>query len=206
LISAVALRDRGVQDRLEWWAQGLVLVLAHPLLGAGVSNFPVAIVPYLRRVEGTLNKAFWVEHPHNESLGVVFEGGALGLGAALWLTVRAGRLVGAGLRWRRPEGFLLPAVAAGLVGAAANSAFFYLFHDPTGLVVVLTLLALLGRLVALRPAPTRAGAGSGLAGPTRDSAAAGLASFQESLRLNRVYISARNNLACPLPGPVRRAL
>ena len=159
LISAVAFRDRGILDRLEWWGQGFRLVLGHPLLGVGPGNFPIAIVPYLRHVEGALNSAYWVEHPHNEFLSITYEAGLLGLAAAVWLILRGGRLIWAALGSGRGTDCLRLAVAAGLVGAAADSAFFYVFHDPTGLVVVLALLALLERLGPFQPSLTKTGFG-----------------------------------------------
>lgn len=79
----VLLRDVSGQARIAMWHETVALLGDQPLLGAGLSGFPVAIAPYH---DATYYEIF--QYPHNVVLNIWVELGLLGLVVAVFLAVR----------------------------------------------------------------------------------------------------------------------
>jgi O-antigen ligase len=78
------------QVRLVMWKETQTMLADHPVFGAGLGNYPTAIVPY--------HNATWMEifqYPHNILLNLWSETGLLGVvafGWILWTWWRQGRV------------------------------------------------------------------------------------------------------------------
>ncbi|MBP9828213.1 O-antigen ligase family protein [Patescibacteria group bacterium] len=84
----ILLRDWSGQARLHTWQETFELLKDHPLKGAGLNGFPIAITPYH---DATLFETF--QYPHNIILNVWVELGALGLIALIAFMLATAKVV-----------------------------------------------------------------------------------------------------------------
>jgi O-antigen ligase/Flp pilus assembly protein TadD len=141
--------------RMSWWMGTLALAAAHPLLGVGMGNFPGAFVPYNSAPSQHANQIVMVEHPHNEYLGIVAEGGLLGLGAFTWLLWRAQAIAREALEAPRGRGPFAAGLVAMLVAGLVHSLFFFVLREPAGAMNLWVAAALLEVVARRPPAPGR---------------------------------------------------
>ncbi len=73
-INKLTFQDRSEQVRLSQWTETLQLLKDHPLKGAGLSGYPIALKPYHLRTDLEI-----FQYPHNVFLNVWVELGLLGL-------------------------------------------------------------------------------------------------------------------------------
>ncbi len=118
--------------RLIWWGDTLRMIRDHPFLGVGWGNFSYAYFPYasLARL-GPGAEDLALEHPHNEYLGILAEGGLLGFGTFLWLFLAAvGSARQAGRTVRGRGSALVTGLVGSLAAASIHGFFMYNFHEP----------------------------------------------------------------------------
>ncbi len=104
-----------VASRMQWWSDAHSLWLEHPLVGNGLGSFSA------RPLESSDEHA-WSKHPHNTYLGVLCEGGLIGLGLLFWMLAA---LLRAGWRNARDD-----ALACGACAALAVVLVSALTSDP----------------------------------------------------------------------------
>lgn len=79
--------------RLDYYQNTLNMILEKPLLGRGFGTFNVHYPLYQNnRYTASLGEAarnYWVEHPHNEHLEILSDGGIIGYGLFLWIVLQA---------------------------------------------------------------------------------------------------------------------
>ena len=78
----ILLRDVSGQARVAMWHETVSMLRDNPILGAGLSGFPVAIAPYH---DATFYEIF--QYPHNVVLNIWVELGLLGLVATLLIII-----------------------------------------------------------------------------------------------------------------------
>src|SRR5262249_25662308 len=117
-----ALRDRfdpkatqeDVPLRADIWSSALDIYSAHPLLGVGVGNFPVAYATLPSTLANAAQRRLLNQHgllipPHarNLYLNVLAEEGIVGVFALVLLAFALIRVVASGIRARAPEARLV---------------------------------------------------------------------------------------------------
>ncbi|MEO5927735.1 MAG: O-antigen ligase family protein [Patescibacteria group bacterium] len=96
--------------RLVMWGETKTMLADRPLFGAGLGNYPTAIVPY--------HKATWMEifqYPHNILLNLWSETGLLGLVAFGWILF---------IWWREGKMMALPVITAIIVQGLVDVPYF----------------------------------------------------------------------------------
>ena len=82
------------QFRLNYYRETLRMIQERPLLGRGLGTFNVYYPLYhdQRRAFqlGEVESEYRVEHPHNEHLEILHDGGVIGYGLFLWIIAEAG--------------------------------------------------------------------------------------------------------------------
>jgi O-antigen ligase len=137
-----ALRDRfdpkaGQQDvpvRADIWGSAVDIYSAHPVLGVGVGNFPVAYAALPSTLANASQRRLLNQHgllipPHAQNLylNVLAEGGILGVAALTLLALAIVRTVAAGVRARAPDARLV----AGALGASFVTVALHSILDVT---------------------------------------------------------------------------
>jgi O-antigen ligase len=132
-----ALRDRfdpkaSQQDvplRADIWGSAIDIYTAHPVLGVGVGNFPVAYASLPSTLANASQRRLLNQHgllipPHAQNLylNVLAEEGIIGVAALALLALAAIRAVGGGVRARAPDARLVAAaLGTGFVTVALHS-------------------------------------------------------------------------------------
>jgi O-antigen ligase len=123
-------------SRNEIWRTSVKLFVAHPLLGAGLGGYWIAITPY-HDASGVLVP----QEAHNDYLELLASGGVIGLAIGVWFAVSVIRLARNNL-WSS-TGFvraLRLGAVLGLAGVVVHSLFDFGLHLLGNAVVFLTLI------------------------------------------------------------------
>ena len=133
-LSAANTRENA--SRGEIWRATMKLFAAHPLLGAGLGGYWIAITS-----EHDASGVLVPQEAHNDYLELLASGGVIGLAIGVWFAVTVVRLAQRNL-WSS-SGFIraLPLGAVlGLAGVAVHSLFDFGLHLLGNAVVFLTLI------------------------------------------------------------------
>lgn len=125
-------------SRNEIWRATLKLFAAHPLLGAGLGGYWIAITAY-HNASGVLTP----QEAHNDYLELLASGGLIGFAIGVWFVVSIVRLARKNL-WSN-HGFIGAArlgAVLGIAGIAAHSLLDFGLHLTSNAVVFLTLIML----------------------------------------------------------------
>lgn len=125
-------------SRNEIWRATLKLFAAHPLLGAGLGGYWIAITAY-HNASGVLTP----QEAHNDYLELLASGGLIGFAIGVWFLVSIVRLARKNL-WSN-HGFICAArlgAMLGIAGIAAHSLLDFGLHLTSNAVVFLTLIML----------------------------------------------------------------
>lgn len=155
--------DSGLEVRLRIWPRALSLFADHPLLGVGPGQFAAQFPPYRDPAEIELSShgrligaATEVEHPHNDALSVLSEGGVLGGGALLLFFALT---LGCALSALFARSALTMPAMATLAVAVDSLVNAPLAYNPS---VSIQAFACFGMLLGAAPSGASAGAPSGL--------------------------------------------
>jgi O-antigen ligase len=135
-VSTDSVAAREGASRNEIWRATLKLFAAHPVLGAGLGGYWVAITAH-HDAAGTLTP----QEAHNDYLELLASGGVVGFALGVWFVVSVVRLVRKNL-WSN-TGFVRAArvgAIIGLIGVAVHSLIDFGLHLTGNAVVFLTLI------------------------------------------------------------------
>lgn len=139
--SEVALDTNTARDgasRNEIWRATLKLFAAHPILGAGLGGYWIAITAY-HDAPGTLTP----QEAHNDYLELLASGGAIGFALGVWFVVSVVRLAQKNL-WSSTGSMRAVRIGAilGLAGVAVHSLVDFGLHLTGNTAVFLVLIML----------------------------------------------------------------
>lgn len=145
---ASSVRPGADRGRLAMWSHTVDMILDYPLLGVGAGNWAVAYPPY---DGGDMIRAGSVpERPHNDTLWIAAETGALGLLAYLWVLLSTLVLVRKAVRHEATRSYGL-AICASLTAFLGHGMFSFPRELPeTSFIIFLWL----GTLVAITASPS----------------------------------------------------
>jgi O-antigen ligase len=125
-------------SRKEIWRATLKLFAAHPILGAGLGGYWIAITAY-HDASGTLTP----QEAHNDYLELLASGGVVGFALGVWFVVSVVRLVRKNL-WSNAGSAPAIRIGAilGLAGVAAHSLVDFGLHLMANAVIFLALIML----------------------------------------------------------------
>ncbi|HEY2961127.1 MAG TPA: O-antigen ligase family protein [Pyrinomonadaceae bacterium] len=135
-VSASSTTAREGASRNEIWRATLKLFAAHPILGAGIGGYWIAITAY-HDASGTLTP----QEAHNDYLELLASGGVVGFALGVWFVVSVVRLLRRNL-WSNTGFVRAVRVGAilGLAGVAVHSLVDFGLHLMGNAVVFLTLI------------------------------------------------------------------
>jgi O-antigen ligase len=135
---ATSTGGRDGASRNEIWRATLKLFGAHPILGAGLGGYWIAITAY-HDASGALTP----QEAHNDYLELLASGGLIGFALGVWFVVSVIRLARKNL-WSNDD--FINAVrlgaALGIAGVAAHSLLDFGLHLMSNAVIFLTLIML----------------------------------------------------------------
>lgn len=125
-------------SRKEIWRATLKLFAAHPVLGAGLGGYWIAITAY-HDASGTLTP----QEAHNDYLELLASGGVVGFALGVWFVVSVVRLVRKNL-WSNAGSARAIRIGAvlGLAGVAVHSLVDFGLHLTANAVIFLALIML----------------------------------------------------------------
>lgn len=150
-VSSVGYSAQGVDPRFQVWTASRQMVVDHPFLGIGATNYPVIAQRY-----GLIGPASQTrfEHAHNIPLTIAVELGLVGLAALAWAAIALARMLLRGIR--NEEGTrrnLLIAIAASFVALSLQGMVDYTLRSN---IIVAVIFILAGCAAVLtRPADQR---------------------------------------------------
>ncbi len=143
-----------VQHRAAMWANTLVMIRDHPVLGVGFANHAIHYPAYARAalVDREFGEKRHPDFAHNDYLQVAAELGLIGVGLGAWFLVALGRTLRAALGGGSADRRTGVALTLSLVGLLSDALFSFPFERA--LPPLLTMV-LAGIAVNVGSSPTR---------------------------------------------------